>query len=270
MFLITCIYVNDVEVWLQEHGFKYIFNIFSMIDNPIFRFHAISSQQESMLEQLDNMLADQKSRSILSAIIDHRKKKICDYTDIYETKQYFPVDVWNLTDHEVFVDAGAFVGDTIEVIKSETQDKFDRIYSFEADKGNFDKLFEKAKTDPRICCYPYAVWNKTEVLKFSADGASGFTTEDGEVFAEARSLDDVIKERVTFIKMDVEGAELKALQGAHRLITTYKPKLAICIYHKADDLWTIPFYIRSLVPEYKFYIRHHHKAWFETVLYAQL
>ena len=82
------------------------------------------------------------------------------------------------------------------------------------------------------------------------------------------ALDEVIRESVSLIKMDIEGREMKALAGAKTLITTYKPKLAICIYHKYEDLWEIPEYIHSLVPEYKFYIRHHGPFYTDTVLYA--
>ena len=87
---------------------------------------------------------------------------------------------------------------------------------------------------------------------------------------ECVPLDTVVSEKVTFIKMDIEGSEMRALSGARHLITTCKPKLAICIYHKLDDLWKIPLYIHSLVPEYKFYVRHHSILYVDTVLYATI
>lgn len=77
-------------------------------------------------------------------------------------------------------------------------------------------------------------------------------------------------DKVTFIKMDVEGSELESLKGAKNTILRDKPKLAICIYHKPEDMVTIPLYIKELVPEYKLYVRHHSNSWAETVLYAVL
>ena len=70
------------------------------------------------------------------------------------------------------------------------------------------------------------------------------------------------------IKLDVEGAELESLKGAEKTILRDKPKLAVCIYHKPEDLTQIPLYIKNLVPEYKLYIRHHSNRFTETVLYA--
>jgi hypothetical protein len=73
---------------------------------------------------------------------------------------------------------------------------------------------------------------------------------------------------VDFIKMDIEGSELNALKGAQNTIRKYKPILAICLYHRKKNLLTIPKYIHSLCPEYKFYLRAHSKFSQEIVLYA--
>lgn len=70
------------------------------------------------------------------------------------------------------------------------------------------------------------------------------------------------------IKMDVEGSELESLKGAKRTIQRDKPKLAICIYHKPEDMTEIPMFIKELVPEYRLYVRHHSNSDLETVLYA--
>ena len=77
-------------------------------------------------------------------------------------------------------------------------------------------------------------------------------------------------ERVDFIKMDIEGSELEALKGAKNTIKRHKPRLAICIYHKIEDFYTIPKYIKELVPEYKLYVKHHTDREWETVLYASV
>ena len=83
------------------------------------------------------------------------------------------------------------------------------------------------------------------------------------------TLDDyVYDEKPTFIKMDIEGAEMEALIGARRIIQTYKPKLAVCLYHKPQDLFEIPIYIKSLNEDYRLYIRQYANSRYETVCYA--
>jgi hypothetical protein len=81
-----------------------------------------------------------------------------------------------------------------------------------------------------------------------------------------------IKEKVTFIKADIEGAEMEMLKGAKETILKNKPKLAICIYHSDEDMLQIAEWIHNIVPEYKLYVRMHGKypAGYETVLYAHI
>jgi hypothetical protein len=94
-------------------------------------------------------------------------------------------------------------------------------------------------------------------------------SDEGEYIVEVNRLDDVLGDsNVTFLKMDIEGAELKTLHGAEKLIRRCRPKMAICIYHRAEDLWTIPQYILSLHGDYRFYVRSYHPSSEETVLYA--
>ena len=94
-------------------------------------------------------------------------------------------------------------------------------------------------------------------------------SETGETEVQARRLDDVLAGRkVTFIKMDIEGSEMAALRGAERIIREQRPRLAISIYHKPEDMWEIPSYILQCHPDYKLYVRHYSISDTETVLYA--
>ena len=83
-------------------------------------------------------------------------------------------------------------------------------------------------------------------------------------------MDEEVKEPVSYMKMDIEGSELRALHGAERQIRENHPKLAVCVYHKNEDILDIWNYLRELVPEYRFYLRHHTVVGTETVLYAVL
>ena len=108
-------------------------------------------------------------------------------------------------------------------------------------------------------------------MHFNAlNNSDSMIAETGETCIEVMPIDEAVdpSQRVTYIKMDVEGSELESLKGAKRTILKDRPKLAICIYHKPEDMLTLPLYIKSLVPEYKLYLRHHSGTESETVLYA--
>ena len=100
------------------------------------------------------------------------------------------------------------------------------------------------------------------------DGTSSAISESGDVSVEVDSIDRVSVEPVTFIKMDVEGAEYQGILGARNMIAKYKPKLAICVYHKPEDIWELPQLIHEIRSDYVFYLRHYSFGDVETVLYA--
>lgn len=86
---------------------------------------------------------------------------------------------------------------------------------------------------------------------------------------QVTTLDEELQgQRVTFIKMDIEGAELETLQGAEKTIKSNLPKLAISIYHKPEDIFTIPSLIYQYSDCYMFYLRHYSFFDWDTVLYA--
>ena len=112
-------------------------------------------------------------------------------------------------------------------------------------------------------------WSDKTTLYFSNEGTMGSKISDnGKLQIAVDSIDNVVKDKVSFIKMDIEGSELEALKGAKNTILKYKPKLAVCVYHKKEDLITIPQYILSLNQNYKLYLRHYGENSCDTVLYA--
>ena len=144
-------------------------------------------------------------------------------------------------------------------------------YAFEPDSKNYNKCIEikQEKNLDYVELLPVGLWNKKATLKFSETGGTGSSiTETGNTMVKVDTLDNSVSGMVSFIKMDIEGAELEALQGAENIIRKYKPKLAISIYHNSQDLTDIPLYIKNLNEEYKLYIRHYSTGEFDTVLYA--
>ena len=188
--------------------------------------------------------------------------------------QYFVQPLVPLTDEECFVDVGAFDGDTIEAFLQAVDGKYRHIHAFEMSKRNFARLSRKIQEDPRcdtdrISLYPYGASDQDGTARYHENNTSTVFSADGTETAAFRRLDDVLRgQTVTFIKMDIEGAEPLALRGAEQIIRMQTPKLAICTYHKAEHLWEIPAMILQLNPAYKIYFRHHDKDEMETVCYA--
>ncbi len=176
--------------------------------------------------------------------------------------------------HEVFVDAGCLnFGSSVD-FAAWCKTRFDAIYAFEPDATNMQKCKETldgtALDQSRVHLIPKGVWSEDAVLRFAEEGTGrSKLTEDGEQSVEVTSIDSALQGGpATFIKMDVEGAELEALKGAAATIQKYRPKLAVSLYHRPVDLVELPAYILGLVPDYKLYIRQHATYPVETILYC--
>lgn len=190
--------------------------------------------------------------------------------------QYFPNDdFFKLSEEEVFVDAGGYVGDTILEFINKVEGKYKKIYSFEPDEmllSIIATLIEKQQLlDVEV--FPYGLYNSSGEMNFwnGSETGSSKISDVGSLKIRTRKLDDIIPDEieVSYIKMDIEGVEREALKGADTIIKKYYPKLAISIYHRADDLWEIPYQIMTDYPDYDLYIRHYREyEATETVCYA--
>ena len=234
--------------------------------------------KQNLLAAFDS-LEDDASREIFTNVFCLRVAPQFadkDYEDLCTLPQYFPQDVVKLTDHETVIDCGAYNGDTLQEFAEITKGQFARYHAFEIDEANFQALCDKAREidEMRIRCHPFGVWDKTETLNYgrmsSSDSYSIFNENETSP-AKVVRLDEFFpnQEEISFIKMDIEGAEMRALQGCEGILRAQKPKLAICVYHRIGDLWQIPNYIKNVCRDYKLYIRHHAKFWVsETVCYG--
>ncbi len=180
-------------------------------------------------------------------------------------RQYF--DVFHPLEKEVFVDAGAYNGDSIQEFISWVGNNDYKAYAIELSE-NMCKVI-KNKEIPNVEIINAGAWNQNEDLIFSeALRSAAVSNVGGRV--QGRTIDSIVDgNEVTFIKMDIEGAEYNALVGAENTIRKYKPRLAVCIYHKRDDILKLGGVILHLNPSYKFYIRHYTNCMWETVLYAE-
>jgi len=191
--------------------------------------------------------------------------------------QYFGSSFMIPRENEVYVDAGAFDGDSCRAFLKWCDKNYKKIYLLEPDKPRFKLISDEFSSNERIQCVEAGAYDTTGTVSFSTgDTGSSLIIGDGDDVIKTIEIDNLVAtdDCVTLLKMDIEGAELKALKGSAQIIKRDKPRLAICVYHKAEDIIEIPQYILSLVPEYRFYLRHHklinasRRPQFETVLYA--
>lgn len=201
------------------------------------------------------------------------------YTD------YFPVDLIDplAGDDEVVIDCGAHDGDTLIDFLTACDDRFRRYYAIEPDPANFKDLQDTIRRLPawiaeRVAPINGAVTDHCGTGQLHATGTmdSHLITSTSESYENVRlvntfTIDSQFLDGVhqpTTIKLDIEGSEIAALEGARACIARFRPVLAVCLYHRVSHLWDIPLLIRDLVPDYKLHLRRFADDGWETILYA--
>ena len=213
-----------------------------------------------------------RSQAMSMGISDEDIINAGEVIDELSKRQYFSLKELPHDKDEVFIDVGCFDG-TTSIEFTRWSNSFNKIWCFEPDKKNVLKCKKKLESlirDGKAEIIAKGAWSGESSLKFSEtmNGASKFSS-DGENSVDVTSIDSILAgKRPTFIKMDIEGAELEALKGARNCITENKPKLAICVYHKLEDIVELPQLILDMNPDYRLYLRHYSLSTGETVLYA--
>lgn len=178
---------------------------------------------------------------------------------------------FSLGGYEVFIDGGVLDGSTSVDFAKWTNGQYEKIYMFEANSMNENRILKTMKKN-NIQNYELilkGLSDRSGDISFddSLEGASRIISSGGRLI-EVINIDKAIKGSVSFIKMDIEGAESAALVGAEQTIKKCKPRLAISVYHKADDFVSIPLLLSKMNPQYQFALRHYTSYVTETVLYA--
>jgi len=240
-----------------------------------FELPSLSLSHADELRRFANLFEDEESLATLAALLRQRLWGI--YSDEHPVPhQYFPPDLVSLGDNEAVADGGAFNGDTLAEFMEKVGSKFSHYHAFEPDSVNLAALRQRLDgysqhIRDQITVYEFALYSHRETLSFKSRGNpnSQIIKEKGEVSVEARTLDEALQNRpLTFLKLDIEGAEVSALHGAQSTIRRTQPLAAVCVYHKPDDLWEIPLLLRDMLPNHRFALRQHGFDGWETVCYA--
>lgn len=268
-------HLPQAEVFSFETELYAIYS--SLQDIEAYRVYLLEHWGE--FSDLYDALADELSRSTLTSVLkgrltgDPRWFRQC-----YVPDQYYPGDIVHLSRGEVMVELGAYDGETLKRFIRLCPD-YQSAYCFEPDVKLLSGLRELAADQIRqgrqVRIIPKGAWDHSTVLNLSSEGTAQGSTrvldDNSQAHGytiEVAAVDEEIKEAITYMKMDIEGSELRALHGAERQIRENHPKLAVCVYHKNEDILDIWNYLRELVPKYRFYLRHHTVGGAETVLYA--
>lgn len=239
------------------------------------------SERRDDCEKVYKLLEDDQSKNCYRKMLKFRwtyDNRQLPYNSF--RKQYFGNEYFQYNDGEVFVDCGAFDGDTLTKFKRVMRKHGKTIgmcIAVEADDRNVRNL---RRNHPDAYVVEGGAWDKNQMLYFESGKGESCCINDadntdgmdcGTVRIKAFALGEIPEcQKATFIKMDIEGAEQKALIGLKNVIISNRPKLAISIYHKDEDMIDIPLMLHEWVPEYRLYVMQHTNSVPETVLYATI
>ncbi|MBF0594325.1 MAG: FkbM family methyltransferase [Candidatus Omnitrophica bacterium] len=235
-------------------------------------------EYESQFNEAYSLLADDFSKSVYANVLNAKiSGDFSLYSEIKSKTEYFDDDIVSLLDNEVFLDVGAFKGNAIIEFNRRTNKVYDGIIAFEPDKKTLLTLEGVISLNgiKKIELHNMGAWHKHQIIHFQAGREGGSRISeiiDNSLSADSMEVDTIDNilngRRVTYVSMDIEGAEHNAILGAEQTIKKWMPKLAVSVYHRREDLFDLLLLLRSFVPGYKFFMRHYTDNQTETVLYA--
>jgi FkbM family methyltransferase len=274
--------VGEVQQALAPHG----------LASMSFDGYFVARNFRRLIAVRDSMLTDDRSVTVFNALLmSMLTGSIAPCHDVMEKDMYFCLPEFAGNFDEAFVDAGAFVGDTVERFIWENLGTFRHIYAFEPGYRQFKAMEQRVQrlasewafdrdsvylvraglsdSPGRMSC---TFLNEAPLRHGLSDFGSEITVdEDDPASAKVLTLDSYLDGRpVSFIKADVEGMEMELLRGAQRTIRTCRPKMSLCVYHYPSHLYEVAEYVRTLVPEYRLRLRHHAPLFGDFVLYCSV
>jgi len=275
---IVCIasYFNSIEIAnkLYQSGIKNIVELFFLKLLDLKKTIIFLQNNIDNIKKVLKLLYDEKSKECYLKMLLFRLTLNPLYitTSPSDRRYFHPIVRPNSND--IVIDGGAYDGDTIEWwSKMGVSPKI--IFAFDPDEINYLNLIKKYKTEKKIKPVKKGLYNKQMKLKFhgNSGSAGSLIREDGSESIEVISIDLFVKKNeissIDLIKLDIEGAELKALMGAKHVLSEFSPKLQICLYHKTSDFIEIPLLINSINSNYDMYVEHHSHTLTETILYCK-
>ncbi|NBH18705.1 FkbM family methyltransferase [Clostridiaceae bacterium] len=280
--LISSMYIGQITFKLEKMGFERAFVSFATLqekDSDEFQFHKYKDNLDyrNDLENLINISKDDQTKRYFQLIKKSvtSGKALPEIVDLYcGEKQYFLNCFKGKLNGLSFLDGGAYTGDTVRELLGEEINP-EGVYCFEANLVNYKKLKKFASENEKMCklvCENLALWNENTKLGMEFENYNSRIDRNAkDLVVQAVTIDEYFRnKKLGFIKMDMEGAERKALEGGMKTIKRDRPILAISMYHGLDDIVEIPkmFMWKQEIKNYFFFVRHHSYTYSETVLYG--
>lgn len=262
---------KSIEKFLRD------FNYWGSLDSDNNDFTELLEKAKSLNDHIDdyvwlyNKLNDYRSKKLLFGILNNWYKY--DFTTLKECqdntyKHYFDLNLIPNCENEIFVDLGAYTGDTtLDFINIYGEKSYNKIYCYEMTNNTFAYLKNNLAKYDNIIFKNLAITDQIGEITFKdsmIDASANTISEEGNVKVSTTTLDDDIKEKISIIKMDIEGSEQKAIIGAKNHIINDNPILLISVYHNNEDIWKIPKMIYELNNNYRFYLNSHGSNVFPT------
>ncbi|MBP9989682.1 MAG: FkbM family methyltransferase [Ruminococcus sp.] len=261
--IVLCFAIHDEKMlnkikMLSEKHTVYAPNV-PIVNDGVFTKEYVEQHNEEF-DTAYSLLSDDFSRKSFIDVLNFKVSGKPEYLFSCEKrKEEVYTEYLHLNDEEIFMDLGAYDGDTVREFLKATKNKYKKIIAVEADEKNYSKLLKNTQEISDISTLNIAAWDKKETLHFEKKkGRNSKLSSCGKIEVQADSVDNILNgEKITVLKMDIEGSEEKALNGAQKTISVFKPKLYVCAYHRNSDMFRLPIIINKLCPDYKFYFCHH-------------
>lgn len=243
--------------------FRKLETIFNTDLEPAFSAFMGENPEQLVLEKekiisVYDVLEDDESKSLYCELLEfYLGKKFVDFTLLPFEEHYFAYDIYSINEEEVFVDCGAYDGDTLEIFIKNQDNKFKKYIAIEADEINCTKIQQKID-DNRVSVLNHFIADDNYVINFESTGTSyGMGGANGSSVM-TKTLDELTySDAPTFIKVNLEGYDLDAIRGASTIIKEYKPIVSVQGHHKSNHFWEIIETLKAMADDYKFYLRNY-------------
>lgn len=275
--VLSCVFLGSIIIMRKLAKFRFeacdCYSFMKASKLPVSLFHFTGwkediEQNREKYNKVFEMLSDEESKNVFQNLVNFKISGDTRYLEGFNPptdEQYFD-DCLLLPKNPIFADIGGYDGFTTTKFIEHYPD-YKEVFLFEPEEKNISEAKKKLLNYKNIHFVKKGCSDKNTVLHFSVNDSASMISDDGETSIEVARLDDLVTSEIDFLKMDIEGAEGGAIEGAAETIRKWHPNMAICVYHKPDDFWKIPEQVLAIRNDYKLYMRHYTQGSDETVMF---